>query len=163
MRKLFSLFVFVLLAMVISTMSSCKRSGNRFQVVELSDSTQIDTTSVYDEEYVDTIEFVEEETVEDPKPAPVPSNTFQSANDVLNRLAGKTFVHRGGMEIRIRGGRMSFDHQDAGTISVLHHSGKNALIRFRGGMFGEGRYRVRIVGRYLQLIDDEEGFVFDQR
>jgi hypothetical protein len=30
-------------------------------------------------------------------------------------------------------------------------------------MFGEGRYRVRIVGRYLQLIDDEEGFVFDQR
>jgi hypothetical protein len=163
MRKLFSLFVFVLLAMVVSTMSSCKRSGNRFQVVELSDSTQIDTTSVYDEEYGDTIEFVDEETVEEPKPAPAPSNTFQSASDVLNRLAGKTFVHRGGMEIRIRGGRMSFDHQDAGTISVLHHSGKNALIRFRGGMFGEGRYRVRIVGRYLQLIDDEEGFVFDQR
>ena len=53
MRKLFSLFVFVLLAMVVSTMSSCKRSGNRFQVVELSDSTQIDTTSVYDEEYGD--------------------------------------------------------------------------------------------------------------
>ena len=155
MRKLVSPFVCVLLAMVISTMSSCKRGGNRLQVIELSDSAQIDTISVYDEEYSDTIEFDEEEIAEEPKPT--------SSSDVLNRLAGKTFVHRGGMEIRIRGGRMSFDHQDAGTISVLHYSAKNALIRFRGGMFGEGRYRVRIVGRFLQLIDDEEGFVFDQR
>ena len=163
MRKLVNLFVCVLLAMVISTMSSCKRGGNRVQVVELSDSAQIDTISVYDEEYSDTIEFDKEEIAEESKPTPAPSNTFQSASDVLNRLAGKTFVHRGGMEIRIRGGRMSFDHQDAGTISVLHYSTKNALIRFRGGMFGEGRYRVRIVGRYLQLIDDEEGFVFDQQ
>lgn len=163
MRKLVSPFVCVLLAMVISTMSSCKRGGNRLQVIKLSDSAQIDTISVYDEEYSDTIEFDEEEIAEEPKPTSSPSNTFQSASDVLNRLAGKTFVHRGGMEIRIRGGRMSFDHQDAGTISVLHYSAKNALIRFRGGMFGEGRYRVRIVGRFLQLIDDEEGFVFDQR
>ena len=45
MRKLVSPFVCVLLAMVISTMSSCKRGGNRLQVIELSDSAQIDTIS----------------------------------------------------------------------------------------------------------------------
>ena len=167
MKKLTSLFAFVLLVIALSTMSSCKHKCNRMPVVELSDSVQADSTSVYDEEYGDTIDIVEEETEADaevePEPAPAPTNTFQSADDVLSRLAGKTFVHRGGMEIRVRGGRMSFDHQDAGSISVLHYSAKNALIRFRGGMFGEGRYRVRIVGRYLQLIDDEEGFVFDQR
>ena len=62
MRKIVSLIVFVLLAMVISTMSSCKRDGNRFPVVEMSDSTQVDTTAVYDDEaYGDTIEFEEEE------------------------------------------------------------------------------------------------------
>ena len=165
MRKIVSLIVFVLLAMVISTMSSCKRDGNRFPVVEMSDSTQVDTTAVYDDEaYGDTIEFEEEEEeVAAPEPAPKPSNTFQSAGDVLSRLAGKTFVHKGGMEIRVRGGRMSFDHQDAGSISVLRYTANTALIRFRGGMFGEGRYRVRIVGRSLQLIDDEEGFVFNQQ
>lgn len=165
MRKNVSLMVGVLLVIAVSMMVSCKRNGNRMPVVEMSDSTQVDTTSVYDDEtYGDTIEYVEEQEEETaPEPAPAPSNTFQSAGDVLNRLAGKTFVHKGGMEIRIRGGRMSFDHQDAGNISVLHHSPKSALIRFRGGMFGEGRYRVRIVGRNLQLIDDEEGFIFDQR
>ena len=166
MKKLTSLFAFMLLVIVLSTMSSCKHKCSRMPVVELSDSVQADSTSVYDEEeYGDTIDIVEEEAEAEvePEPAPAPANIFQSADDVLSRLAGKTFVHRGGMEIRIRGGRMSFDHQDAGGISVLHYSAKNALIRFRGGMFGEGRYRVRIVGRYLQLIDDEEGFVFDQR
>ena len=163
MKKLTSLFAFMLLVIVLSTMSSCKHKCSRMPVVELSDSAQVDSTSMYDEEYGDTIDIVEEEAEAEPEPAPTPSNTFQSADDVLSRLAGKTFVHRGGMEIRVRGGRMSFDHQDAGSISVLHYSAKNALIRFRGGMFGEGRYRVRIVGRYLQLIDDEEGFVFDQR
>lgn len=163
MKKLTSLIAFVLLVISLGTMSSCRHKCNRMPVVELSDSAQVDSTSMYDEEYGDTIDIVEEEAEAEPEPAPTPSNTFQSADDVLSRLAGKTFVHRGGMEIRVRGGRMSFDHQDAGSISVLHYSAKNALIRFRGGMFGEGRYRVRIVGRYLQLIDDEEGFVFDQR
>ena len=163
MKKLTSLIAFVLLVIALGTMSSCRHKCNRMPVVELSDSAQVDSTSMYDEEYGDTIDIVEEEAEAEPEPAPTPSNTFQSADDVLSRLADKTFVHRGGMEIRVRGGRMSFDHQDAGSISVLHYSAKNALIRFRGGMFGEGRYRVRIVGRYLQLIDDEEGFVFDQR
>lgn len=163
MKKLTSLIAFVLLVIALGTMSSCRHKCNRMHVVELSDSAQVDSTSMYDEEYGDTIDIVEEEAEAEPEPAPAPSNTFQSADDVLSRLAGKTFVHRGGMEIRVRGGRMSFDHQDAGRISVLHYGAKNALIRFRGGMFGEGRYRVRIVGRYLQLIDDEEGFVFDQR
>ena len=163
MKKLTSLIAFVLLVIALGTMSSCRHKCNRMPVVELSDSAQVDSTSMYDEEYGDTIDIVEEEAEAEPEPAPAPSNTFQSADDVLSRLAGKTFVHRGGMEIRVRGGRMSFDHQDAGSISVLHYSAKNALIRFRGGMFGEGRYRVRIGGRYLQLIDDEEGFVFDHR
>ena len=100
MKKLTSLFAFVLLVIALSTMSSCKHKCNRMPVVELSDSVQADSTSVYDEEYGDTIDIVEEETEADaevePEPAPAPTNTFQSADDVLSRLAGKTFVHRGG-------------------------------------------------------------------
>ena len=162
MKKITTITICVLALVLIGVVSSCKPK-HRPGVIQLSDGDQAATDSIPN----DTISFdgdtiYEEEPVVE-EPVPVDPYAFQSAGDVLSRLGGKTFVHKGGMEIRIRGGRMSFDHQDAGSISVVNYTSKGALIRYRGGMFGEGRYRVRFAGRRLQLIDDEEGFVFNQR
>lgn len=157
MKKLFYVLICVLFLIVVGQLTSCKPKKGQTPIEAMVDTFVVDSIDV-EEVYEDSVvEEVEE-------PAPVPTNTFQSADDVMHRLCGHTYVHKGGMEIRVSGGgRMSFDHQDAGRVSVLQYSAKNALIRFRGGMFGEGRYRVRFADSSLQLIDDEEGFVFNQR
>ena len=164
MKRITTITICILALVFIGTVSSCKRQKSCCDAAQLADSLQTDSVGLYNDSIYFDEDSVYEEVAEDvEEPKPVDTNTFQSAGDVLARLAGKTFVHKGGMEIRIRGGRMSLDYQDAGSISVLNFGTKSALIRYRGGMFGEGRYRVRIVGRSLQLIDDEEGFVFNQR
>ena len=92
------------------------------------------------------------------------SRTFQSEQLVIGYLANQSFRASDGLTMRIDGsGRLYVDGDYAGVLSVLRYNSTSALLRYGGGMYGEGKIRVDIVGNKFSLTDPEDGTVYYQR
>lgn len=93
-----------------------------------------------------------------------PSRTFYSEQIVIGYLANQTFRASDGLTMRIDGGgRLYVDGDYAGVLSVLRYSSTAALLRYSGGLYGEGKLSVQIVGDKFQLTDPVDGTVYYQR
>lgn len=93
-----------------------------------------------------------------------PSRTFQGEQLVIGYLANQSFRASDGLTMRIDGdGRLYVDGQYAGVLSVLRYNSTSALLRYGGGMYGEGKLTVQIVGDKFQLKDPTDGTVYYQR
>ena len=93
-----------------------------------------------------------------------PSRTFQSEQLVIGYLANQSFRASDGLTMRVDGdGRLYVDGDYAGVLSVLRYSSTAALLRYGGGMYGEGKLTVNIVGDKFQLTDPTDGTVYYQR
>ena len=92
------------------------------------------------------------------------SRTFYSEQIVIGYLANQSFRASDGLTMRIDGdGRLYVDGQYAGVLSVLRYNSTSALLRYGGGMYGEGKLTVQIVGDKFQLKDPTDGTVYYQR
>jgi hypothetical protein len=92
------------------------------------------------------------------------SRTFQSEQLVIGYLANQSFRASDGLTMRIDGsGRLYVDGDYAGVLSVLRYNSTSALLRFGGGMYGEGKLTVNIVGDKFTLTDPTDGTVYYQR
>ena len=60
-------------------------------------------------------------------------------------------------------GRLYVDGDYAGVLSVLRYSSTAALLRYGGGMYGEGKLTVQIDGDKFTLTDPTDGTVYYQR
>lgn len=92
------------------------------------------------------------------------SRTFYSEQIVIGYLANQSFRENGGLTIRIDGsGRLYIDGDYAGVLSVLRYDSTSALLRYGGGMYGEGKLIVNIVGDTFTLTDPTDGTVYYQK
>lgn len=92
------------------------------------------------------------------------SRTFQSEQLVIGYLANQSFRASDGLTMRVDGdGRLYVDGDYAGVLSVLRYTSTSALLRYGGGMYGEGKLTVQIVGDKFQLKDPTDGTVYYQR
>ena len=92
------------------------------------------------------------------------SRTFYSEQIVIGYLANQSFRASDGLTMRIDGdGRLYVDGQYAGVLSVLRYNSTSALLRYGGGMYGEGKLIVNIVGDKFQLKDPTDGTVYYQK
>ena len=92
------------------------------------------------------------------------SRTFYSEQIVIGYLANQSFRASDGLTMRVDGdGRLYVDGDYAGVLSVLRYSSTAALLRYGGGMYGEGKLTVQIVGDKFQLKDPTDGTVYYQR
>ncbi len=60
-------------------------------------------------------------------------------------------------------GRLYVDGDYAGVLSVLRYNSTSALLRFGGGVYGEGKLTVNIVGDKFILTDPTDGTVYYQK
>ena len=92
------------------------------------------------------------------------SRTFYSEQIVIGYLANQSFRASDGLTMRVDGdGRLYVDGDYAGVLSVLRYSSTAALLRYGGGMYGEGKLTVQIVGDKFQLKEPTDGTVYYQR
>ena len=92
------------------------------------------------------------------------SRTFQSEQLVIGYLANQSFRASDGLTMRVDGdGRLYVDGDYAGVLSVLRYSSTAALLRYGGGMYGEGKLTVNIVGDKFTLTDPTDGTEYYQR
>ncbi|MBR6892734.1 MAG: zinc ribbon domain-containing protein [Bacteroidaceae bacterium] len=92
------------------------------------------------------------------------SKTFANEQYVTMYLVNQSFRDNDGLTIRFDGSlRMYIDGDYAGVVSVLRYSSTSALLRYGGGLYGEGKITVQIVGDKLQLTDILDGTVYYQR
>ena len=92
------------------------------------------------------------------------SRTFTNEQMVVGYLANKTFRSSDGFTIRFDGsGRMYAEGDYAGVVSVLNYNSMTALLRYSGGQYSEGRFKVDIVGDKLKLTDPIDGTVYYQK
>jgi len=92
------------------------------------------------------------------------SRTFYSEQIVIGYLANQSFRCSDGLTMRVDGsGRLYVDGDYAGVLSVLRYNSTSALLRFGGGMYGEGKLTVNIVGDKFTLTDPTDGTVYYQR
>jgi hypothetical protein len=92
------------------------------------------------------------------------SRTFQSEQLVIGYLANQSFRSSDGLTMKVDGsGRLYVDGDYAGVLSVLRYNSTSALLRFGGGMYGEGKLTVNIVGDKFTLTDPTDGTVYYQR
>ena len=92
------------------------------------------------------------------------SRTFANEQSVTMYLVNQSFRDNDGLTIRFDGSmRMYIDGDYAGVVSVLRYSSTSALLRYGGGLYGEGKITVQIVGDKLRLTDILDGTVYYQR
>ena len=92
------------------------------------------------------------------------SRTFYSEQIVIGYLANQTFRESGGLTMRVDGdGRLYVDGDYAGVLSVSRYNSTSALLRYGGGMYGEGELTVNIVGDKFTLTDPTDGTVYYQK
>ena len=92
------------------------------------------------------------------------SRTFYSEQIVIGYLANQSFRSSNGLTMKVDGsGRLYVDGDYAGVLSVLRYNSSSALLRFGGGMYGEGKLAVNIVGNKFTLTDPTDGTVYYQR
>ena len=89
---------------------------------------------------------------------------FLNAQYVVGYLLNQRFTNSTGIDIRFDGdGVIYVDGDAAGVISVLRYNATSALLRYGGGMYGEGKIGVRIENNRLVLIDPIDGTVWYQK
>jgi hypothetical protein len=92
------------------------------------------------------------------------SRTFYSEQIVIGYLANQSFRESSGLTMRVDGdGRLYVDGDYAGVLSVLRYNSTSALLRFGGGVYGEGKLTVNIVGDKFILTDPTDGTVYYQK
>lgn len=92
------------------------------------------------------------------------SKEFLNAQYVVGYLAHQTFTNYSNVDIRFDGdGRIYIDGDYAGVVSVLRYNETSALLRYGGGMYGEGKIGVRIENDRLQLRDPIDGTLWYQK
>lgn len=92
------------------------------------------------------------------------SKKFLNAQYVVGYLANQSFRASDGLTMRVDGdGRLYVDGDYAGVLSVLRYTSTSALLRYGGGMYGEGKLTVNIVGDKFTLTDPTDGTVYYQR
>lgn len=127
-----------------------------------------DSASIFNiEELVDSIEEVVDSVMNDESSyystddddfESSSSKKFMNEQYVTMYLVNQKFTNSSGIDIRIDGDcRLFIDGDYAGVISVLRYNTYNALIRYGGGVYGEGRIRVQIDNDRLILIDPLDG------
>jgi hypothetical protein len=93
-----------------------------------------------------------------------PNLMFLNAQYVVGYLLNQRFTNSTGIDIRFDGDGVIYVGGDAaGVISVLRYNATNALLRYGGGMYGEGKIGVRIEDNRLVLIDPIDGTVWYQK
>ena len=86
------------------------------------------------------------------------SKVFMNKQYVIMYLVHQTFKNGTGIDIKIDGDcRIFIDGDCAGVISVLRYNSTSALLRYGGGLYGEGKIRVVIDNNKLILIDPLDG------
>ena len=92
------------------------------------------------------------------------SRTFYSEQIVIGYLANQSFHSSDGLTMKVDGsGRLYVDGDYAGVLSVLRYNSTSALLRFGGGVYGEGKLTVNIVGDKFILTDPTDGTVYYQK
>jgi hypothetical protein len=78
--------------------------------------------------------------------------------------ANQSFHSSDGLTMKVDGsGRLYVDGDYAGVLSVLRYNSTSALLRFGGGVYGEGKLTVNIVGDKFILTDPTDGTVYYQK
>lgn len=90
---------------------------------------------------------------------------FQGADNVVGYLANHTFTDGSGLDIRFdSNGGIYIDNDYAGVVSVLTYNSTSALLRYRGGAYGEGKIVVTMDGNgRMRLTDPADGTVWYQK
>lgn len=90
---------------------------------------------------------------------------FQGADNVVGYLANHTFTDGSGLDIRFdSNGGIYIDNDYAGVVSVLTYNSTSALLRYRGGAYGEGKIAVTMDGNgRIRLTDPADGTVWYQK
>ena len=90
---------------------------------------------------------------------------FQGADNVVGYLANHTFTDGSGLDIRFdSNGGIYIDNDYAGVVSVLTYNSTSALLRYRGGVYGEGKIAVTMDGNgRMRLTDPVDGTVWYQK
>ena len=131
---------------------SVSDSASIFNIEEVIDSIEEVVDSIEDDKSSDY------STDDDPEDYESSSKKFMNEQYVTMYLVNQKFTNGSGIDIRIDGDcRIYIDGDYAGVISVLRYNTYNALIRYSGGVYGEGRIRVQIDNDRLILIDPLDG------
>lgn len=90
---------------------------------------------------------------------------FHGADNVVGYLANHTFTDGSGLDIRFdSNGGIYIDNDYAGVVSVLTYNSTSALLRYRGGVYGEGKIAVTMDGNgRMRLTDPVDGTVWYQK
>lgn len=89
---------------------------------------------------------------------------FIDEQDIMVRLYNKRFKNSSGLEIRIDSyGRIEINGDPAGVISVLRYNSESALLRYSNGLYGDGKFLLKIDGHKLLLQDTADGSLFYQK
>lgn len=89
---------------------------------------------------------------------------FLNAQYVVGYLANQTFTNYSNVDIKFDGdGRIYIDGDCAGVVSVLRYDETSAILRYGGGMYGEGKILVNIENDRLRLSDPVDGTTWYQK
>lgn len=79
---------------------------------------------------------------------------FRNEDDVYMNFVSQTFVGNSGFNIRFGGnGEMEIDGDYAGIAQVKSYTSQRALLKYSGGVYGEGFIILSIEGGTARLID----------
>ena len=139
-------------------LKECKRKGDAVKVTEERKADN-DSETIADDNSDNSSSTYNSSTTTSSS-----SRTFYSEQIVIGYLANQSFRASDGLTMRVDGdGRLYVDGDYAGVLSVLRYSSTAALLRYGGGMYGEGKLTVQIVGDKFQLKDPTDGTVYYQR
>lgn len=139
-------------------LKECKRKGDAVKVTEERKADN-DSETIADDNSDNSSSTYNSSTTTSSS-----SRTFQSEQLVIGYLANQSFRASDGLTMRVDGsGRLYVDGDYAGVLSVLRYSSTAALLRYGGGMYGEGKLTVNIVGDKFTLTDPTDGTVYYQR
>ena len=139
-------------------LKECKRKGDAVKVTEERKADN-DSETIADDNSDNSSSTYNSSTTTSSS-----SRTFYSEQIVIGYLANQSFRASDGLTMRVDGdGRLYVDGDYAGVLSVLRYNSTSALLRYGGGMYGEGKLTVQIVGDKFQLKDPTDGTVYYQR
>lgn len=82
---------------------------------------------------------------------------FRNEDDVYMNFVSQTFVDNSGLKIRFGGnGEMEIDGDYAGIAQVKTFTSQRALLKYSGGVYGEGFIILSIEGGTARLIDPND-------
>lgn len=138
-------------------LKECKRKGDAVKVTEERKADN-DSETIADDNSDNSSSTYNSSTTTSSS-----SRTFYSEQIVIGYLANQSFRASDGLTMRVDGsGRLYVDGDYAGVLSVLRYNSTSALLRFGGGMYGEGKLTVNIVGDKFTLTDPTDGTVYYQ-